>query len=298
MGKSTPSLERATALGWAFYETGIPAQIEKERSVRFASQGIVYIINMIPFSEVVLKAVLDGDLDSVVTALRNKRVAPSSLDASGCSLLHWASVNNRISIATALLDHSAEVNLAGGVRGESPLQWAIRQKYYAMIQLLISRGADLSFRSAEGLDALHLVTRLGNMNTLYFVLHHGADPNSVDGRGDTPIAWLIKNRQGKSLLRPLRLLLRFGASVSHTDPITQNNALHLAVLAADMDFRSALLLHQADVNVIVAKNTAGLTPWNLATHRTNRKMTKFLFDALHFGLAPFHSVTFSAVAAA
>jgi ankyrin repeat protein len=79
---------------------------------------------------------------------------------------------------------------------------------------------------------------------LFFLLHHGADPNSVDGRGDTPIAWLIKHRQGKMLLRPLRLLLRFGASVSYTDPITQNNALHLAVLATDMDYRSALLIHQ------------------------------------------------------
>ena len=199
---------------------------------------------MIPFSDVVLKAVLDGDLDTVVTALRNKRIAPSSLDDSGCSLLHWASVNNRISIATALIDNSAEVNIAGGVRGESPLQWAIRQKYYGMIQMLLSRGADLSFRSAEGLDAIHLVTRLGNINMLFFLLHRGADPNSVDGRGDTPIAWLIKHRQGKTLLRPLRLLLRFGASVSYTDPITQNNALHLAVLAADMDYRSALLIHQ------------------------------------------------------
>jgi len=53
-----------------------------------------------------------------------------------------------------------------------------------------------------------------------------------------------------------------------------------------------LLITQADVNIIIAKNAAGLTPWNLATHRTNRKMTKFLFDALHFGLAPFHSVIF------
>ena len=199
---------------------------------------------MIPFSDVVLKAVLDGDLDTVVTALRNKRISPSSLDDAGCALLHWASVNNRISIATALLDHSAEVNIAGGVRGESPLQWAIRQKYFGMIEMLLSRGADLSFRSAEGLDAIHLVTRLGNINMLFFLLHHGADPNSVDGRGDTPISWLIKHRQGKTLLRPLRLLLRFGASVSYTDPVTQNNALHLAVLATDMDYRSALLIHQ------------------------------------------------------
>lgn len=50
----------------------------------------------------------------------------------------------------------------GGVLNESPLQWAIRKRYYAMAELLtIKAKADLSHKSAQGSDALQLACKLG-----------------------------------------------------------------------------------------------------------------------------------------
>ena len=58
----------------------------------------------------------------------------------GCSLLHWAAINNRCIIATLLINNGAIIDKTGGALGETPLQWAINKKYYSMIQLLILKG--------------------------------------------------------------------------------------------------------------------------------------------------------------
>jgi len=197
--------------------------------------------------DALVQAVQSGELDVVTAALRGKKAnACTFRDAAGCSLLHWAAANNRVAIAQALLHHHAETDVAGGLRGESPLMWAVRGKhYYHMLGLLLSRGrADLAFKSAEGIDALHLAVRLGHVNTVLYLLDKGADPNTLDALGQTPVHWLLKNRTGKQLARPLRLLLRFGASVTYSDPVTQNTALHICVLVPDIDYRSAMLIHQ------------------------------------------------------
>lgn len=58
----------------------------------------------------------------------------------GCTLLHWAAINNRCKIAILLLDHGADSNGIGGTLGETPLLWALRKKYYTMVQLLVQKG--------------------------------------------------------------------------------------------------------------------------------------------------------------
>ena len=60
--------------------------------------------------------------------------------STGCSLLHWAAINNRGIIAALLIQNGAIIDKTGGALGETPLQWAINKKYYTMIQLLILRG--------------------------------------------------------------------------------------------------------------------------------------------------------------
>ena len=51
---------------------------------------------------------------------------------------------------------------------ESPLQWAIRKRYYAMAELLVTKArADLAHKSAQGSDALHLACKLGLLLSSY-----------------------------------------------------------------------------------------------------------------------------------
>lgn len=108
-----------------------------------------------------IAAVQDGDLEAIRGVLADRTVSPNAKDNDGCTLLHWAAINNRVAIAKVLIEYGANFD-GGGILYESPLQWALRKRYYAMAQVLVERlHADLRHKSRQGLDALHLVCRLG-----------------------------------------------------------------------------------------------------------------------------------------
>ena len=85
-----------------------------------------------------VQAVQEGDQDALLHALKSKIISPNTIDADGCSLLHWAAINNRLNIARLLLAWGSNPLQSGGVLNELPLQWAIRKKYMAMVKLLIN----------------------------------------------------------------------------------------------------------------------------------------------------------------
>eukprot|EP01040_Poterioochromonas_malhamensis_P023740 gene23740-29189_t len=134
--------------------------------------------------------VQEGDFLPVKNAIVSGAFSARSTDADGCSLLHWAAINNRIQIAKFLIKNGAE-SLPGGILGETPLHWALRKKYYAMAHVLHEHlHLDLSLKSKQGLDALNLVIRLGDLNAAFMLLTWGANPNAEDANGIAPLLWL------------------------------------------------------------------------------------------------------------
>lgn len=77
-----------------------------------------------------IAAVQEGDLETIRTVLSNRLVSANAKDRDGCTLLHWAAINNRTSITKLLIEYGAN-SYGGGVLFESPLQWALRKKYYS-----------------------------------------------------------------------------------------------------------------------------------------------------------------------
>jgi palmitoyltransferase len=114
-------------------------------------------------------------------------VSANQLDHEGCSLLHWAAINNRLQIASYLIDQGADVNYAGGVLQETPIQWALRKHAVRMVHLLTERGSDLAHKDLDGLDCLALAAQLNQVDLVFFFLSYGADANSTDNDGLTPL---------------------------------------------------------------------------------------------------------------
>lgn len=113
-----------------------------------------------------IAAVQEGDLEAIRTVLGDRSVSPNAKDNDGCTLLHWAAINNRVAIAKVLIEYGANI-AGGGILYETPLHWAMRKRYYAMTQLLVERlHADLRHKSRQGLDVLHLTCRLGIQSLL------------------------------------------------------------------------------------------------------------------------------------
>lgn len=110
----------------------------------------------------IISAVQVGDYDIIKDALRRKLITANSKDSQGCYLLHWAAINNRSSIVNLLIDNGADINVTGGLLGETPLQWAIRRKYYSMAYLLIRKGHNVfSVKASNGSNALATAVATG-----------------------------------------------------------------------------------------------------------------------------------------
>lgn len=130
----------------------------------------------------ILTAVQEGDIDLLRTLVntsdssssslssstktskydRNKMILLNQVDDNNCTLLHWAAINNRIEITNFLIDHGLIHAISGGILQETPLQWALRKKYYRMMNIIYTRSqCNLYHKSIHGYDALHLACRLG-----------------------------------------------------------------------------------------------------------------------------------------
>lgn len=111
-----------------------------------------------------------GDFESLKNLVEKGEITARYQDADRCSLLHWAAINNRITIVKYLLSKGADINHVGGVLEEIPLQWAVRNNMYTqMVHLLITNGSFLNHRNIHGHDALSLAIHSGNVNTAYIL---------------------------------------------------------------------------------------------------------------------------------
>ncbi len=171
-------------------------------------------------SESIFKSVQEGDY-GVIERFLDTRHSANTVDADGCTLLHWAALNNRVQLTKLLINAGADVNLGGGAGKQSPLEWALAAKHYFIAELLYKNGADLQYKSSTtGLDVLHTTIRnvCIDSNAVFLLLFWGANSNSVDTDGNTPLMWLLKNRarDGATLsdqyVDVIRMLIKFDSN--------------------------------------------------------------------------------------
>ena len=176
-----------------------------------------------------------GRLDAVEIAM-DDRISSNLIDADGCSLLHWAAINNRVQIAQLLLDRGALVNAVGGIMQEMPLQWCCRSSGYGythMLKLLVKAGADVNYNNSAGHSALHLCVQGGSLNLAFLLLEAGADVDCRDCDGLTPLMWILHHQKdgfeynGQATLDLIRLLITYGADTSLTTHTHGDTVLHL-----------------------------------------------------------------------
>ena len=224
-------------------------------NVEYTTNGLVHAVQW-------------GDLSYVEVAVDQNNFSPDTTDVDGCSLLHWAAINNRLEVAKYLISKGANVNSVGGNNMENPLQWALRcSTCTELLSLLISEEASITHKSIYGCDALMIAVQCNQLNASLVILNAGADPNTTDNNGDTPLYWMLRkffSNPNMEFLELQRLLLRFNASVMHKSN-DGCNALHL-VAGGGRNFNtgSALLVYLAGSDsMLEAKNASKLTPYEV-----------------------------------
>lgn len=120
------------------------------------------------------------------------------------------------------------------------------------------------------------------------MLHWGANPNTLDNDGDTPLLFLMRGDYSSLKGEIARLLVRFGADVTVQDRDKANSVFHLLSRQKNVDLSLALFLYQTGSSQIpLLKNANGLTPYEQSIYDENRIMAAFLFDAFLLNYFPF-----------
>ena len=280
----------------------VPSTFEESRSIRSDLS--------------LLRAVEEGNLDDVKTLInRDARVKPhgdderpllylaiSRQDVSMTGLLlqeganceqewrgtppiHQACENMNIEITQLLLDAGASVSSLNAQQ-EQPLHALLSGQFPTfnasqLIDLLISRGADINARTRTDKTPLHLSCERDDVDSVRALLVHGADPTSVCEGGKTALHILCKTVAHSShayqdSLAIFRLLHDHGLDVNATDEVGDTPFHVFARLSfltsrahwtTYFDFLKLLLVHGAN---LYAQDRLENTPFHILASFWNK----------------------------
>lgn len=215
-----------------------------------------------------MSACQDANLTIVKELISSGKVSATDKFSDGITGLHWACINNRLTIVKYLMEneHSqADPNILGGDLKASPLHWACRNGLvYIVDYLLTHTNADPTLRDSQSYNALHLSVHSSNITLVIYILLTCCESTSQkrlyvdepDGFSRTGLHWAAY--QGDILT--VNALLKFGADITKIDN-TLFIPLHWAFMKGYKIVLKTLLEEGSD---IFAKNDQGKNTFDIA----------------------------------
>ena len=155
-----------------------------------------------------LGAVKAGDATAVRTMLQQPGALGEAVEVDGTTALHWAVVNDDLTIVDLLLDSGADVTAANRY-GVTPLAPACTNGNAAMIERLLEAGADPNTPLPGGAPLL-TASRTGSVEAIRVLLAHGADVHArEERRGQTALMWAASHNHAAAI----QVLVEAGAEI-------------------------------------------------------------------------------------
>lgn len=175
------------------------------------------------------------------TALRAVLEAGGSLDSinleeelgNAAFFGHWK-------VCDFLIQQGANVNAAVDKTNETPLHNALakagRPYYFYVVKLLVEKGADVNAKTIPGIETgafmrdvrtkgetpLHRAAAYGDEQIIHFLIENGANKETKDANGDTPLSWASEHLRPGSILA----LLTYGEHQIGEGHKTKNRSDH------------------------------------------------------------------------
>lgn len=167
----------------------------------------------------------EGNLTKVKELISSGKINANDCFSDEITGLHWACINNRLSIVKYLTTNeysTANPNALGGDLRATPLHWAARNGLVYIVDYLLSNtDADPSLKDSQNYNTIHLAVHSSNITMIIYLLLTCCDSNykhklyidEPDNSNRTALHWAAY--QGDIL--SINALLKFGADVSKID---------------------------------------------------------------------------------
>lgn len=227
------------------------AQRELKKQFQFIAQRVDFILGLQKERYALLKEMAgpapvknsspadeeDVEIQRIQQMIQN---SPDLINArvDGYTPLANAARKGWLKVATYLMDHGAEVN------GSYALSAAVNSGNRAMVELLLSRGADVSeMDNSNGRSLLQAAVQKGYQSVAEVLLANKADVNKPDNSGNTPLVVAAAASQAKIA----KMLLSAGANLNLAND-NGRTPLSFAAEHGSPEMRKLLLDAKADPN--------------------------------------------------
>ena len=211
-----------TALQWAVYKGDVA---EVKRLLRLGANP--KLANNYGASPMSLAAEVANT--EILKVLIEAGIDPDSANPEGMTALHAVSRTGNVEAAQVLLKAGAKVDAKEKWGGQTALMWASARRHPEMMELLISKGADINAKSIDRNYQRHIQAE--------------GRPKSLDSGGLTPLLYAVR----ENCMACVDVRLKHKADIDLPDPDGVSPLL-VAIMNANWDIAKKLIDVGADVN--------------------------------------------------
>ena len=219
-----------------------------------------------------LACVRSGDTERLGVLLgQHRRGANAQVraprDQEAHPLLHWAALNDQKEVVELLVSRGADVDQRNP-RQETALHWASLNGNLRCVHLLIEHGCDRTASDGRGYSAMHHAAQFGRVVVMACLLRRGLSADVRDSNGRTPLHWAAY--KGEELA--VAWLLEHGADVAAED-FEECLPLHWAALQG-LRSVAVVLMRYGALAFLERKDRTGGTAEQLAKEKEERHLAE------------------------
>jgi ankyrin repeat protein len=192
------------------------------------------------------------------------------------SILHYFSQLNDLDMIKFLLDRNANVNILNN-NNNTPIFWAVQKNNFEITKVLIDSGADIYIKDINGNTLLHEAAKIKNGDNLISLFIKKINVNMKNKNNDTPLHLLFDK---SDLIKKIKFFLKNGADIN-TINNDGNTPLHILTKSYERYHNNnkevifLLINNNKKVNINI-KNNEGKTPIHYIIEKCNIELLEFI----------------------
>lgn len=166
-----------------------------------------------------------------------------------------------------LIDMGADINVMSD--GFSAIHMAAYRGFLTIVEILVSKGADIDKKSSNGANCLHLAATAGHANVVEYLIKHGSPVDFQNQIGSTP----LNAACCRGHVKIVNILLNNNADPNYSPPDGKTALIYASMWGWD---KIVQILLSKKVNINAVSKKYGLTALHFACMQGHTNVVKVL----------------------